>query len=130
MEAGAVGCSAWGRRGEVQRWRGGHLWRDGELFVSDGRNEGEGSCLYRWEEVATGNRIPTEDGIKIVSKSEIFGIDRFREREESVRGAEEEEDRPVTVARGPLVSRREREGGVRKLGFGPVTGRMGRARER
>ena len=65
---------------------------------------GEGSCLYRWEEEATGNRVPTGDGIETVSKSKILGIDRLREREERVRGGEEEEERRV----GPTW-RREKE---------------------
>jgi hypothetical protein len=48
------------------------------------KRRGEGSCLYRWEKEATGNRIPTEDGIETVSKSEISGSIGFgREKRES-----------------------------------------------
>ena len=71
-----------------------------------------------------------EDGIKTASKSEILGINRFREREESVRGVgRKKRTAQVNDMRGPLVSSSEREAGVKKLGFGPAVGRVGRAQE-
>ena len=36
---------------------------------------------------------------------------------------------PVNDARGPLVSRNKGKAGMKKLGFGPAAGRVGRARE-
>ena len=96
------------------------------------KNEGEGSFLYRWEEEATGNRVPTGDGIETVSKSKILGIDRLREREERVRGREERKKKNAeSLSRGPRWS--AAEGGKvagRKLGFGPVAGWAARRKDK